>query len=148
MISFIISLLLGLNSVNVSSDSSENNYIDSGIHTGIPVNVTENNIVGSWRIESMWEDYGMKIRRVTFDPYGIVTYIPSYERQDSRVFSGAYWIDTDTIKIKFNDQKFFEFYKYRIIDDKLYLLKLGEYFNDECLLNNLRRENVWERAVE
>lgn len=141
---YIVLVIVLVGSLNFS----QMNSIDFHNNSEKTVQSINHSIVGTWRIISKMEDYGINIRQVTFDSKNNVTYYPAFERQDHRIFSGAYWISADTVKIKFNDENFFEFYKYRIADGKLHLLKLGEYFNNECLLNNARHEDTWERANE
>jgi hypothetical protein len=142
IISFIILFSQNFTSQNLNLKI----YDDTTIDNDELIQENSKDLIGTWEINKFWIDYGYEIKQITFSSLGKITYNPNLEKDNSETFIGNYESTSDSIKIKFYNKSIFEFYKYKIVNDSLFLMKVDTYAPDDYMLNNYPEENVWERV--
>ena len=141
----IISVLLIISCIYISQNYYQNIFANTILESKNEKLVQQRDLIGTWEIKKLWEDYGCRIKQITFNSYGKIYYNPSLEKENSETMIGNYETTSDSIKIKFYKKSIFEFYKYTIVNDSLYLMKIDTYAPDDYMLNNYPEENIWKR---
>lgn len=142
IVAFIILISQNITLQNLNNKISS----DTKVEKFMWIQEDSKDIVGTWEINEFWIDYGYKIKQINFSSLGKISFNPSLEIENSETFIGNYEATSDSIKIKFYKKSIFEFYKYKIVNDSLFLMKIDTYAPDEYMLNNYPEENVWKRV--
>lgn len=136
----------------ISQSFISQNIIQNNFNTDTVSDINElsqtisEELIGTWEKSKMLIDYGYRIEQINFSPPGKISYNPSLEIENSETFIGSYETTSDSIKIKFYKKSIFEFYKYKIVNDSLFLMKIETYAPDDYMLNNDTEVKVWKRV--